>query len=204
MRRTRRASGRTHQGVSRAQFLRRGSIACLAGLPWAGVASGAVAANARSDRRILTFALQLEHLQLALYTQAAAARLPGDALDLFIRTAASHEKEHVLLIEEMLADDPLEPPVADFTAAVASRAGILTAVARLEDLGVAAYNGQAANLSAGARAKLARIASVDARHAAWARSLMGDVPAPRPVDLGRSPRAVTAQVARLGRVRGGG
>ena len=59
---------------------------------------------------------------------------------------------------------------------------------RLEELGLAAYNGAATSLTPDALADAARIVSVEARHAAWIRDIAGANPAPRaaePPDLGR-------------------
>ena len=66
----------------------------------------------------------------------------------------------------------------------------------LEDLGVAAYNGQARLSAPGALAAAARIVSVEARHAAWIRDLTGKNPAPSPVDLPKAAAAVTAALNR--------
>ena len=66
----------------------------------------------------------------------------------------------------------------------------------LEDTGLAAYNGQAANLSAPALADVGRIISVEARHAAWVRALAGKQPAPVAIDVPIS--AAQAQTALKG------
>ncbi len=52
----------------------------------------------------------------------------------------------------------------------------------LEDLVVSTYNGQAVNLTPASLKAAARIVSVEARHAAWIRSIVGDVPAMEPTD----------------------
>ena len=57
------------------------------------------------------------------------------------------------------------------------------AAAQLEDVAVGAYNGQAANVTAGAFLAAARIVSVEARHAAWIRSIRDGDPAPDAVDV---------------------
>ena len=55
----------------------------------------------------------------------------------------------------------------------------LDAATLLENTGVAAYNGQAANLTKKSLAAAAAIVSVEGRHAAWISSLAGRDPAPR-------------------------
>ena len=66
----------------------------------------------------------------------------------------------------------------------------LAAAVALEDTGVATYNGQATNLTPKGLAPAARIASVEARHASWARGLAGQSPAPSGSD-----RAIGAERA---------
>ena len=53
----------------------------------------------------------------------------------------------------------------------------------LEEAGLGVYNGQAVNLTPQTLAAAARIVSVEARHAAWARALAGKDPAPVAVDM---------------------
>ena len=68
----------------------------------------------------------------------------------------------------------------------------------LEDVAVAAYNGQAANLTKGALRAAARIVSVDARHAAWIRSIVGESPAAQAVDAPLSAEQATARLEETG------
>ena len=70
--------------------------------------------------------------------------------------------------------------------------------ARLEDLAVSAYNGQAANVSADTLAAAATIVSVEARHAAWVRSIVGDPPAPDATDSAASGDDVLNALTDLG------
>lgn len=72
------------------------------------------------------------------------------------------------------------------------------AAAAVEDLGVAAYNGQVANLTPAALRAAVRIVSVDARHAAWVRSIVGAGPADSAVDRPLSERQVQEQLRRDG------
>ena len=71
----------------------------------------------------------------------------------------------------------------------------------LENTGVAAYNGQAANLTKKSLAAAAAIVSVEGRHAAWASALAGRDPAPRAADLGATADAVAATLERTGFVQ---
>ena len=58
---------------------------------------------------------------------------------------------------------------------------IATAIS-LEETGLGVYNGQAVSLTPKTLAAAARVVSVEARHAAWARALAGKDPAPVAVD----------------------
>jgi rubrerythrin len=159
--------------------------------------AAASAPSAAKDRKILTFALQLEHLQAAFYAAAVdAGALTGEVLD-FARTLAGHEREHVRFLQKALkSSDPA--PEFDFGKAVRSRSAFLTTAVLLENTAVAAYNGQAANLTKKSLAAAAEIVSVEARHAAWASSLAGREPAPRAADPGATAQAVARTIQRTG------
>lgn len=171
----------------------------LGGLTLAALAPGAGAAQpGGADADILNFALGLERLQAALYARAVdGGALEGDLAE-FARVAAGHERAHVEALLALLGPDAAGEPELDFGDATSDPDEFLRAAVGLEDLGVDAYNGQAANLSPRARATTAGIVSVDARHAAWIRSLAGETPAAEPVDAGRPAAAIEADVAATG------
>ena len=77
----------------------------------------------------------------------------------------------------------------------------VAAALALEDTGVAAYNGQATNLTAGALAAAARIVSVEARHAAWIRSIVGKSPAADATDSPMTAAQVLKAVRKTGFLR---
>jgi hypothetical protein len=159
--------------------------------------AAASAPSAAMDRKIFTFALQLEHLQAAFYAAAVSAgALTGEVLD-FARTLAGHEREHVRFLQKALGSSA-DAPKFDFGKAVQSRSGFLTTAVLLENTGVAAYNGQAANLTKKSLAAAAEIVSVEGRHAAWASSLAGREPAPRAADPGATAAAVARAIQRTG------
>jgi len=68
----------------------------------------------------------------------------------------------------------------------------------LENTGVLAYNGQAANLTKPALAAAAEIVSVEGRHAAWISDLAGEPPAPHAADVGASSADVVRKLQSLG------
>jgi len=167
----------------------RGRALEAAALTLAGVAVGGVVLgehadpalsrpSAKQDAEILNFALLLEYVQSAFYAEALErARLTGE-LQRYATTVGFHERAHLDLLKQTLGAAARRSPKLDFgdDTADAERFGL--AALKLEDLGVAAYNAQAPNLTRPALAAAARIVSVEARHAAWIRDLRGLVPAP--------------------------
>lgn len=194
-------------GATRADVLRRavagGAVVLLGGVAVAALAPGTGTAQpGGADTAILNFALGLEHLQAGFYARAVDdGALEGD-LAAFASVASQHEAAHVAALTSLLGADAAAPPELDFGDATANADEFLRTAVALEDLGVEAYNGQAANLSPRARATTAGIVSVDARHAAWIRSLAGQVPAAEPVDSGRPAKEIEADVDATGFVVG--
>ena len=66
---------------------------------------------------------------------------------------------------------------------------------------MSAYIGQGANLTKPNVLSAARIVSVDARHAAWARDIGDDLPAPAPADSALSEMQVKKRLKRNGWLR---
>jgi hypothetical protein len=130
---------------------------------------------------VLNFALTLEYLEAAFYKEAngSAGLIPRQYRQLF-RTIGAHETAHVALLKGALGSAAVKAPGVDFTAGgkyadVFSNFETFVAVsATFEDLGVAAYKGQAGNLIGTPVLTTAlQIHSVEARHAAAVRPLAG-------------------------------
>ena len=150
------------------------------------------------DARILQLVLQLEYTQVAFYEQALReAGLDGDLRD-FAQTALGHERQHLAAIQQALGARALPRPTFAFGQRTKSADAFAEAAIELEDIAVAAYNGQAPNLTKATLAPAAEIVSVEARHAAWVRAIVGQVAAPDPVD-----KPLTAQQAAAGLQRFG-
>ena len=168
--------------------------ALIGGLPRLAVSSP----SPEQDVEVLNFVLDLERLQEAFYAEALESTVLSDAWRQFARVVGSHERAHRKFIEAALEDAARPAPDFDFGDAFADLATFQAAAIALEETGVAAYNGQATNLTPKALAAAARIASVEARHASWANSLAGEEPAPRGSDRAIGVQRATAELSQLG------
>jgi rubrerythrin len=164
-----------------------------------GRVSSAHAGPSRAqDEKILNFALLLEYLQAAFYSEAVRhRRLRGDAAE-FAETVAEHERQHVQYLRRALGSRARKRPEFDFGDATKDQRSFLAAAVLLENTGVAAYNGQAANLTKKTLAAAAEIVSVEGRHAAWVSAIAGEEPAPRAADVGASASDVVSTLRDTG------
>jgi rubrerythrin len=145
------------------------------------------------DAKILQLVQLLEYTQVAFYAQALnRAGLKGELRE-FAHTALGHERQHLAAIEKALGSRALARPAFAFGAKTRNPGAFARAAIDLEDIAVAAYNGQAPNLTKRTLAAAAEIVSVEARHAAWVRAIVGRIAAPDPVD-----RPMTAREAAAG------
>jgi hypothetical protein len=149
---------------------------------------------------VLNFALTLEYLEAAFYKEGVSSSglIPSKYRSLF-RTIAAHEAAHVKLLKGALGSAAVEAPAVDFTAGgkyadVFSNFETFAAVsATFEDLGVAAYKGQAGNLIGTPVLETAlQIHSVEARHAAAVRPIAGKPGVPNAFDKPLTKKAVLA------------
>ncbi len=129
----------------------------------------------------LNFALTLEHIEDAFYRTALEANFIPEEHKTVFRHIGLHEAAHVALLSGVLGDAAVKRPEADFTAGgkypdVFSNFDTFVAVSStFEDLGVAAYKGQAGNLidNDDILTVALQIHSVEARHAAMVRRIGG-------------------------------
>ena len=156
--------------------------ATAAGLAAASGSSAGSSLSSR-DREVLEFALKFEYLQTAFYSQALHdGKLTGKARQ-FAQVVSQEEQAHLTYIKNALGRSTGSAPAFRFGDATTSNAKFIAAAVAIEDTGVAAYNGQAENMSRSTLKTVARVISVEARHASWARSLAGKLPAPVPADV---------------------
>jgi hypothetical protein len=156
------------------------------------------APSPRQDRAILRFALVIEDLQAAFYADALARGALDDELREYARVVGGHERAHAAHIRSALGASAPRPQRFDFGDTNADPVSFARTAIRLEDLGVSAYNGAGTSLTPAALADAGRIVSVEARHAAWIRDIVGEVPAPLGADRAISASQAQAAVQRTG------
>ena len=149
----------------------------------------------------MNFALLLEYAQAAFYREALSRDLLRGELREFAETVAANEEEHIALLRGALGRRARSGPTFRFEEVLRSRRTFVRSALTLEDAGVAAYNGQAANLTKEALLPALRIVSVEGRHAAWIRDIAGEDPAPLAADPGLTAAAVTSNLRKAGLLR---
>jgi len=179
------------EGMTRHAFVLRGALA--AGAVYGAAAVGPVVQAAlaqdesapsvpqTSDISILNFALTLEYLEAAFYTEALqqvpnlsseARKLAEELRD----NEAAHVEALIDTLEELDAD-PVEEPGFIWGDVFASVGSFLKTAVVLEDTGVSAYNGAGPLLlSKEILAAAGSIVQVEGRHAALVRGLNGEEP----------------------------
>lgn len=173
---------------SRAGLL-KGGLAVLGAIGGTAVGAAELAAapgsggSAATDHEILMFGLLIERLQAAFYAAALrGGQLTGEARQ-FAQVVGAEEQAHVKYLSDALGPSAGKSPHFKFGDAATDPAKFIATAISLEEAGLGVYNGQAVNLTPTTLAAAARIVSVEARHAAWARALAGKDPAPAAVDV---------------------
>jgi len=182
-----------HAGLTRAGFIVGSAIGGLAlWLP----SSASAAKIPASDQEVLNYALVLEYLQAAFYTESErAGALKGKAKQA-ATTVGAVERAHVKAFRDLLGKKAVGKPQFDFQGVTEDQKKFLKTAVAFEDLAVAAYKGQARRLKSRAVLTSALgIHTVEARHAAWMRYLNGNVPATAAFDRPLTRPAINKIVA---------
>ncbi len=183
---------------TRGGVLRAGAGTLLGALAVPSLARGASGPNS-TDKKILNYALGLEYLQAAFYTEAERiGALRGATADQ-AKVVGAHERAHVEALQNVLGSDAIERPSFDFKGNTENQDEFVRTAVAFEDLGTAAYKGQAPNIQNKTfLSALIAIHSVEARHAGWIRRLAKRLPAAKPFDEPLSSKRVRAIVADTG------
>jgi hypothetical protein len=176
------ALAEAHEGLTRAGFIGAGALAGLAAL----APAAAEAAIPPSDREVLNYALVLEYLQAAFYTEAERAGALEGRPARAAAVVGAVERAHVKAFRDLLGRKAVGRPHFDFQGVTESNRAFLKTAVAFEDLAVAAYKGQARRIrSRSVLTSALGIHTVEARHAAWMRYLNGNTPAVAAFDLPR-------------------
>ena len=130
----------------------------------------------KGDVGILNYALTLEYLETAFYADVVKSGLFKGAELETIRKFGKEEAEHVEALTaavKQLGGKPAPKPKAEFP--LKSAKSVLELAGTVENLGAAAYLGQAANIeSPEVLGSALAIHSVEGRHAAVLNTLLGE------------------------------
>jgi rubrerythrin len=130
----------------------------------------------KGDVGILNYALTLEYLETAFYADVVKSGLFKGADLETIRKFGAEEAEHVEALTaavKQLGGKPAAEPKAEFP--LKNAKSVLELAGTVENLGAAAYLGQAANIqSPEVLASALAIHSVEGRHAAVLNTLLGE------------------------------
>ena len=145
-----------------------------------GAAADDLSMFGEGDLGVVNYALTLEYLEADFYAQVAGSGLfKGDDLAL-VKEIQSNEDEHVLALTataKKLGGQPAPKPKTEFP--LDSAESVLELAATVENLGAAAYLGQAGAIeSPDVLAAALSIHTVEARHAAALNVLTGQDPTP--------------------------
>ncbi len=194
--------------VTRASFLKKAGIglgAVAAGSAFAGaiprMASGATIPA--SDVAILNFALTLEYLEAAFYTEAVSKGAVNGKAKKFATVVAGHERAHVAFLKKALGSAAVAKPKFNFKGTTANQGKFLATAKVLEDTGVAAYLGQVGNIKTPAILKAAgSILPIEARHAGWVRDILNVSGAPSAFEGAKTKSQILAAVNGTGFIVG--
>src|SRR6476646_9806774 len=130
----------------------------------------------KGDVGILNYALTLEYLETAFYADVAKSGLFKGSDLATIRKFGSEEAQHVAALSaavKQLGGKPAPKPKTEFP--LKSARSVLELAGTVENLGAAAYLGQATRIeSPEVLASALAIHSVEGRHAAAVNTLLGD------------------------------
>ncbi|MDP9384570.1 MAG: ferritin-like domain-containing protein [Actinomycetota bacterium] len=190
------AAGESRADLLRKAFLLGGGL--VSGTAVLGLLAESAEARHRRDVSILNFALTLEYLEAAFYTEARRRGALSGATAEFARVVGAHERAHVAVLKRVLGRSAVRKPKFDFRDTTESQAKFQRTAMSLEDVGVTAYQGQAPRISAKAvLAAAGGILAVEARHAAWIRDIIGDGDGPSPAPAAFNPARTKAEVLRV-------
>jgi Ferritin-like domain len=185
-----------------------GGGAILGGLITPGVASAKgrpPGSFGKGDIGILNYALTLEYLERAFYNEATAGgKITDPQTKAFLRITTRDERAHVAFLKHALGHRAVKEPKFDFHGIPSDPEKFAATAYVLENTGVHAYLGQAANIQTPAYLlAAASIVTIEARHSGAIGSIIGKSIAPNgSFDNGYTAAKVLAAVKKTGFIVG--
>jgi hypothetical protein len=184
---------------SRVEFLRRSVAAAVVGVGGlfaAETADAAGIAKTKNDIAILRFDLVMEYLQAGLYTEAERlGRLTPKTLG-WARVVGAHERAHVVALKSLLGRKIVPSPTFNYGNVTSNERAFIRTAVGFEDLTAALLKWQAPRLdSRPIVAAAVTLHSVETRHAAWIRHLIGLRPAANAFDKPASQQRMARLIA---------
>ena len=138
----------------------------------------AAAAKTANDIAILRFDQVLEYLQSGLYTEAERLGALTSVTLGWARVVGAHERAHLRAIEGLLGSKAVKNPGFDYGSITSDEQAFIKTAVAFEDLTAALLKWQAPRLdSRTIVAAAVSLHSVETRHAAWIRHIVGLQPA---------------------------
>ena len=160
-----------------------GGALAAAGILAGGLSKSAVSQpSSAQDKRVFSWLLEVEQLEAAFYTEAERRGALSGELRELARRVGEQERAHVAILDRALGGGRSKARAFDFGDTTGDPQRFLAAAVELEELALAAFNGQVPNLTKRRILTVMGIASVEARHVGWVRDLAGRNPAPQPAD----------------------
>jgi Ferritin-like domain len=165
--------------ATRRDLLRAAPLAGAAAVGLLAARPGrAMAGTTRNDTAILRFDLALEYLQAGLYTEAEQLGELTPQTLAWTRVVGAHERAHVVAIKRLLGSKTVPSPGFNYRDVTSHEDAFIKTAVAFEDLTAALLKWQAPRLdSRSIVAAVVTLHSVETRHAAWIRHIVGLVPA---------------------------
>jgi hypothetical protein len=182
---------------SRSAFLRRalGAAAGLGGLVAVADAHAATR-HTRNDLAILRFDLVMEYLQAGLYTEAERLGALSPKTLEWARVVGAHERAHVQAIKNLLGRKTVPSPGFNYGDVTSNEQAFVKTTVAFEDLTAALLKWQAPRLdSRSTLAAVVTLHSVETRHAAWIRHIVGLSPVTTAFDQPASQQKMARLIA---------
>jgi hypothetical protein len=183
---------------SRAEFLRRSvaAVVGVGGLFAAETADAAGIAKTKNDIAILRFDLVMEYLQAGLYTEAERLGALTPKTLGWARVVGAHERAHVVALKGLLGRKIVPSPTFNYGNVTSNERAFIRTAVGFEDLTAALLKWQAPRLdSRPIVAAAVTLHSVETRHAAWIRHLIGLRPAANAFDKPASQQRMARLIA---------